>query len=363
MKEIIVRLGKNSYPIKIGRGVLEKTGFYASRLKLGKDAVIITNADINRLYGPALKDSLKKSGISSHVEIVPDAETSKSHKIFFKVINNIARFDKGKRPFIVALGGGVVGDLAGFVAAVYRRGVPLVEIPTTLLAQVDSSIGGKVAIDAPFAKNLIGAFYQPRIVIADTSILKTLPKREVRCGLSEIIKYSIINSRVFFDFLDKNIASLKKLEKGKLEYIIKKCCEIKSKVVSADEKDVKGIRAALNYGHTIGHAIEAASGYRGRYNHGEAVAIGMVFAANLSNKLGMLSQEEASEVKNLIKKAGLPTKIKGLRFSKIWDAQLHDKKFVQGTNTFVLPVKIGRVIIIKNVPKGIVKIVIKELMA
>ncbi|MDD5680877.1 MAG: 3-dehydroquinate synthase, partial [Candidatus Omnitrophica bacterium] len=239
MKEIIVRLGKNSYPIRIGRGILEKSGPYISRLKLGNNAVIITNAAINRLYGRALKNSLKRSGMHIHTEIVPDSETSKSHRTFFAVINNIARFDKGKKPFVAALGGGVVGDLAGFVAAVYRRGIPLVQIPTTLLAQVDSSIGGKVAIDAPFAKNLVGAFYQPKLVISDTSTLKTLPKREVQCGLSEIIKYSIIDSCAFFDFLTRNIAALKRLEKAKVEYAIKKCCEIKAGVVSADEKDVK----------------------------------------------------------------------------------------------------------------------------
>lgn len=363
MKELVVRLGKNSYPIKIGQGILAKTGLYAARLRLGKDAVVITNAKINHLYGSTLGDSLKRSGISTHVEIIPDSETSKSHTIFFKVIHNIARFDNGKKPFIVALGGGVVGDLAGFVAAVYRRGVPLAQIPTTLLAQVDSSIGGKVAIDAPFAKNLVGAFYQPRLVITDTSVLRTLPKREIQCGLSEIIKYSIIDSRAFFDFLDSNITALKRLRKTETEYTIKKCCEIKARVVSEDEKDVKGVRAALNYGHTIGHAIEAASGYRGRYNHGEAIAIGMVAAARLSNKLGMLSDQESSKIMGLIKKAGLPVKIKNLRFSQIWAAQLHDKKFTQGINAFVLPVKIGKVTIVKNIPKNFVRAAIRELMA
>jgi 3-dehydroquinate synthase len=294
--------------------------------------------------------------------IIPDSETSKSHKTFFNVINNIARFDKGKKPFIAALGGGVIGDLAGFVAAVYRRGVPLVQIPTTLLAQVDSSIGGKTAIDAPFAKNLVGAFYQPRIVVADISVLRTLPKRETECGLSEIIKYSIINSRAFFDFLDRKIASLKRLEKENIEYVIKRCCEIKARVVSADEKDAKGIREVLNYGHTIGHAVEAASGYRGKYNHGEAIAIGMAAAAQISNRLGMLSEKGLSRIKNLIHKAGLPTKIKGLRFARIWDAQLHDKKFAHGVNAFVLPIRIGKAVIVKNVPKDLIRTAIKELI-
>ncbi len=363
MREIIVNLGKSSYPIKIGRGLLKKTGLFASRMRLGKDAVIITNTKINRLYGHLLKNSLKKSGISAHTEIVADSEASKSHKTFFGVINNIARVDKGKKPFIVALGGGVVGDLAGFVAAVYRRGVPLVQIPTTLLAQVDSSIGGKAAIDTPLAKNLVGVFYQPRLVIADTTVLNTLPKREIACGLSEIIKYAVMSSRSFFDFLDKNILSLKKMEQNKLEYVIKECCEIKAKIVSRDEKDIRGVRAILNYGHTIGHAIEAAGGYGKRYNHGEAVAIGMIAAASLSNKRGVLSGKELSRIKDLIRKAGLPTKIKGIQFSRIWEAQLHDKKFARGMNTFVLPAKIGKAVIVKNVPQDMIRAAIREIMA
>lgn len=363
MRKIIVGLGKYSYSIRIGHGILQKTGPLISRMRLGKDAVIITNAEINRLYGHTLRNSLKKSGISAHTEIVADSEASKSHKTFFGVINNIARIDKGKKPFILALGGGVVGDLAGFVAAVYRRGVPFVQIPTTLLAQVDSSIGGKVAIDTPLAKNLIGVFYQPRVVIADIAILRTLPKQEIACGLSEIIKYAIISSRSFFDFLDRNILPLKKLERHKLEYVIKKCCEIKARVVGRDEKDVKGVRAILNYGHTIGHAVEAAGGYRKKYSHGEAVAIGMIAAANLSNERGMLSGQELARIEELITKAGLPTRVKGLQFSKIWESQLHDKKFAGGINTFVLPTKIGEVIIAKNVPKNLVRAAIRGVMA
>lgn len=362
MKEIKVDLGCNSYKIKIGRGILKKSGLYISRLNIGNYAVIITNLKINRLYGQIVRKSLKKTGISVHTEIVPDSETSKSPKIFLSLINKIAHVDRGKRPFIIALGGGVIGDLAGFVAAVYRRGVPLVEIPTTLLAQVDSSIGGKVAIDAPFAKNMVGAFYQPSLVISDTSSLKSLPTREIKCGLSEIIKYSVIDSRSFFNFLSRNIGPIIRLNKVKIERVIKKCCAIKAKIVSADEKDTKGIRAALNYGHTIGHAIESASGYKGLYNHGEAVAIGMTAAANISRKLGMLSQKDASAIKELIARAGLPTRIENIEFKKIMDAERHDKKFTRGANTFVLPMRIGKAAVVRNVPKRLVNESVRELI-
>lgn len=363
MRDITVKLGKRSYPIKIGNGILVEAGAHISRLNLGSNGIIITNPRIKRLYGAILKKSLAKKGIGAHILTVPDSESSKSYKVFSGLINKIAKLDKGRKPFIVAFGGGVIGDLAGFAAAAYRRGVSLVQIPTTLVAQVDSSIGGKVAIDLPVAKNLVGAFYQPRIVISDISLLKTLPEREIKCGLSEIIKYSIINSRAFFDFLSRNIASLKRLEKRNLKHVVRKCCLIKSKVVSADEKDVKGVRAALNYGHTIGHAIEAASGYIGTYNHGEAIAIGMIAAAIISNKMGMLSKKELTEIKSIIAKTKLPTRAKGFKSPKILAALCHDKKFTHGINRFVLPVRIGRIRVVENVPKKLVAEVIREIAA
>lgn len=362
MKEIKVNLGRNSYRIKIGRDIIKKSGAYISCLEIGNNAVIITNPKINRFYGKAVRKSLKASGINVRTEITPDSETSKSRKTSFDLIDKVARADKGKRPFIIALGGGVVGDLAGFVAAVYRRGVPLVEIPTTLLAQVDSSIGGKVAIDAPFAKNLIGAFYQPSIVISDISLLKSLPRREIRSGLAEIIKYSIIDSRSFFDFLSGNIESILKLNKWTMEYIIAKCCAIKAKIVSKDEKDVKGVRAALNYGHTIGHAIESASGYSGLYNHGEAVAIGMVAAAEISRKLGILPMEDANAIKDIVERSGLPARIEGIGLRKIMDAGMYDKKFIQGANAFVLPERIGKTAVIRDVSKKLISETVGELI-
>lgn len=363
MRDIKVRLGKRTYCIKIGSSILSKTGKYILHLSIGQNAIIITNSKIKRLYGSILEKSLAKSGISYSLFTVPDSESSKSYTVMDDLIGKIAMADKGKKPFIIAFGGGVIGDLAGFVAAVYRRGVPLVQIPTTLVAQVDSAIGGKVAIDLPVAKNLMGAFYQPKIVIADTSLLKTLPAREIKCGLSEIIKYSIISSRGFFDFLSKKITSLKKLRGKEVKYVIRKCCSIKAGVVNADEKDTKGIRMILNYGHTIGHAIEAASGYKGSYNHGEAVAIGMLAAASISRKINMISEKEVGEIRKLLSRAGLPAKARRFKSSKIFESLSHDKKFTQGINRFVLPVRIGKVRVVKNIPKDIIMDAIKEITA
>lgn len=354
MHDIEVKLGKRSYEIKIGCGILSKTGTYLSHLDIGKNGIIITNPKIKSLYGNVLKKSLMKRRIETHILTVPDSESSKSYNVLLRLISKIATLDKGRKPFIIAFGGGVIGDLAGFAAAIYRRGVPLIQIPTTLVAQVDSAIGGKAAIDLPIAKNMVGAFYQPKIVISDISLLKTLPKREIKCGLSEIIKYSIINSREFFDYLDKNMNALKKLQTDILDYSIKKCCIIKAGFVSIDEKDTKGVRAMLNYGHTIGHAIEAASGYRGTYNHGEAIAIGMVAASIIANKMALLETKEFVYIKNIINKAGLPTQTHKLKSLKILEALSYDKKFIHGINRFILPIRIGKVRVVKNIPKNFI---------
>jgi len=363
MYKLSVKLGKRSYSIKIGDNLLTKVGTYLTPLDIGRNGIIITNPKIKRLYGNILKKSLTKNNIDVHILTVPDSESSKSYKTLTNLIKRVAELDRGKKPFIIAFGGGVIGDLAGFVAAIYRRGVPLIQLPTTLVAQVDSSIGGKVAIDLPLAKNLVGALYQPKVVISDISLLKTLAEREIRCGLSEIIKYSIISSRRFFDYLSQNMAVLRKLQKKSLKYVIKKCCSIKAKLVSIDEKDTKAVRAILNYGHTIGHAIEAASEYKGTYNHGEAIAIGMIAAAGISNKMGILSRKEFTDIKNVIDKAGLPIKTRKFKNSKILKAISHDKKFMHGINRLVLPIRIGKVKIVEGVPEKIILEAIKEITA
>jgi len=292
--------------------------------------------------------------ISISCEKIPDKETSKSNKEATRLIQKISQLDRHRGTFIVAFGGGVVGDLAGFVASIYKRGIPYVQIPTTLLGQVDSAIGGKVAIDTDLAKNLIGAFYQPRAVISDISFLKSLPAREIRSGFAEIIKYGIIADKNLFFFIEKNIKKLLKRDKTSLEYVIYKCSKIKADVVRRDEKDTKGIRAILNYGHTVGHAIEAASGYSKLYTHGEAIAVGMIIAAEISNELGLLKEKELERIESLIKIIGLPTKIKSLKLKKIMDAQSYDKKIIHGVNRFILPTRIGKVKICENISKKMI---------
>lgn len=360
MIKIKVHLRDRSYDIVIGDGLLKKAGAILKKLNVGRDAVVVTNGRLLRLYGRPLEKSLTKCGLTVHFEIVPDSEKAKSAAIATRLIDRISKHDKRKSIFIIAFGGGVVGDLAGFVAAVYKRGIPYVQIPTTLLAQVDSSIGGKVAIDLSIAKNMVGAFYQPRIVISDVSVLKSLSTGQVRSGLAEIIKYGIIEDARLFSFLESNYAKILKRDRNALEYVIRRSAGIKAGFVERDELDKKGVRAILNYGHTIGHAIEAASGYSGRYNHGEAIAIGMIIAARLSQKLGLMRQGQADRIERLIKSAGLPARIEGLKFKNIYESHLHDKKFSRKKNRFVLPTGIGRARVIEAVSDSAIRSVIKE---
>lgn len=360
MKKIKVSLKKRAYNILIGRGLLKDSGRLIKRLDIGNDALCITNHSLFKLYKAPLERSLKKSGISVRFELVPDSEKAKSADIAMGLIQKISAYDKNKRLFIITLGGGVVGDVGGFIAAVYKRGIPYVQIPTTLLAQVDSAIGGKVAIDLACAKNLVGAFFQPRLVISDTDLLKSLPERQIKAGLAEVIKYGIISDARLFSFLEKNREKILKRDAEALEYMVAAASSIKARIVERDEFDRTGKRVILNYGHTIGHAIEAASGYSGKYNHGEAVAIGMAIACKISLNLGIMDIKDAFRIVALINKFGLPAQPKGLKLADIYDAHLHDKKFIHGKNRFVLPVRIGRVRIVENVPTAVIRNILKE---
>jgi 3-dehydroquinate synthase len=355
LKKIRVALKARSYDIVIGSGLINQGGRFIRRLGIGKDAVIVTNRRLLGLYGKKLKTILERSGFTSAFEIVPDSEKAKSSKVAISLLNRIASRDKYKSTFLVALGGGVVGDLTGFVASIYKRGVPYIQIPTTLLAQVDSAIGGKTAIDLPAAKNLAGAFYQPKIVISDVSVLKSLSPRRIKSAMAEVIKYGVIKDKVLFSYLEKNYAKILRGDKRALEYIVARASSIKSDVVAKDELDNKGLRIILNYGHTAGHAIEAASSYSGRYDHGESVAIGMAIAAQISLKLKMISEKDALRITSLIKKCGLALCAKGLDFSKIYKSLGHDKKFIRARNRFVLPVGIGKVRVVEGVPGHIIK--------
>ena len=355
-KNIHLRLGEKSYDIFVGSNKVNIFGRLIKSLNIGTDSIVITNRDIKRLLGKKLERSLSSAGFKVKFILVPDSERAKSERYCIKLLNDISIYDNSKRRlFIVALGGGVIGDLAGFVASVYRRGIPYVQVPTTLLAQVDSSIGGKVAIDLKAGKNLVGAFYQPRTVLMDTYILKTLPKRDFISGMAEIIKYSIIRSPEFFDFLDKHMDEILSLDDRCLRYIVYTCAKIKADIVAKDEYDRKNLRVVLNLGHTIGHAIEAAFEYSKAYSHGEAVALGMISACYMSRELGLLTTGDFLKIKDLIKKAGLPYRLKKTNISKIMSIQEHDKKFIHGMNRFVLPVKIGKVVVRENIPVKVVK--------
>ena len=362
MKKTKVDLGKRSYENLIGPGVLSNLRSVLKKLKLGKVAVVVTNPTINRLYGAMMKNALKNSGLEVHFVEVPDSEESKSNSECLNLIERFADLDQGKGIFVIAFGGGVIGDLAGFAASIYRRGRPYIQVPTTLLAQVDSSIGGKVAIDLPCGKNLIGSIYQPRLVLSDTSFLDSLDITQVRQALAEIIKYAIIKDCQFFQFLEKHLDEILKLNQEKLRYIIEVCSQIKAKIVEQDEFDTKGKRIILNFGHTTGHALEAASGYTQEYPHGNAVALGMLVACAIAVQLKILSAQVAKRIEKLIKKAGLPTRISGLKLEDILKAQAHDKKFSGGKNRFVLPCRIGKVLVKENVPEAIITKAIKSKM-
>lgn len=362
MKRVKVSLKERSYNIIIGRRILGTCGKALKELDIGRDAVVITNSRLEGLYGKRLRSSLARAGFSVRIETVPDSEKAKSIAVATRILRRLSAYDVGKKLFVIALGGGVIGDLAGFVAAVYKRGIPYVQIPTTLLAQVDSAIGGKTAVDLPVAKNLVGAFYQPKMVLADVSLIATLPKRQVKSGLAEVIKYGVIRDRRLFAFVERNIRKLLAGDTAELEFVVSRCAGIKAGVVSKDEFDRKGARVILNYGHTIGHAIEAASAYSGRYNHGEAVALGMIAANSMATSLRRMKEREARRIESLIRKAGLPTTVKGVRLPSIYASHLHDKKFTGTMNRFVLPVRIGAAKTVNNVPDRAIRNALKELV-
>lgn len=359
IKRVPVKLDANSYSISIGYDTLSEFPKHIKSLGLGKDAVIVSHPVIERLHGVKLASALKKAGYTVKVLNVPEGESSKSAAYALRLIEQIASYDVNRNIFIIALGGGVIGDLTGFVAAIYKRGVPYIQVPTTLLAQIDSSIGGKTAIDLKYGKNLVGAIYQPKLVFTDTKVLKTLSRRQIQNGLAEAVKYGVIDDAALFAYIEKNYAKFLKGDPTVLTYIVMRCSQIKAKVVSLDEKETKGIRTILNFGHTIGHAVEAASRY-GQYQHGEAVALGMRAAVDISCAQGLLKVDVAERVKTLLSNIGLPKVIEKVRFKDIIDLMRHDKKFVGGRNRFVLALKIGQVKVVEGVPMDTINAVVKS---
>lgn len=359
MEIIKLNLKGKSYNIIVGFNILNSLPKFIDKLDMGTDTYIITNATIRNKYGMRLERILKSSGYSVRFKNIPDTEEGKSLKIATSVIEDMASYDKGRRIFVIAFGGGVVGDLAGFAASIYKRGIPYIQIPTTLLAQVDSSIGGKTAVDLVEAKNLVGAFYQPQLVLSDVEFLESLGPRQIRSGLAEVIKYAIIKDREFFSFLEQRYKDALSLNPGVLKFIVSCCSKIKSRIVGIDEREEKGLRTILNFGHTVGHAIEAAARYK-TYTHGEAVALGMLVSSRISRNLKFINDEIYCRIENLIKAVGLPLHIKKLSLNSIIDAHYRDKKFIGRRNRFVLIQGLGRTKIVENVPLAIIKEAIKN---
>ena len=334
-----VNLAENSYDIVIERGALASLGQRCRAVGMTGVAAVISNPTVAALYGAAVRDSLTTAGFSVAPIEIPDGEEYKNSTTLNQLYDDLLAAGVDRGSFVVALGGGVVGDVAGYAAATWMRGVPFVQVPTTLLAQVDSSVGGKTGIDHPKGKNLIGAFYQPRLVLIDVDTLATLDQRQFRAGLAEVIKYGVAIDRPFFDFIEANRAAILAMEPDVLMEIIHRCCQLKAQVVESDEKEA-GLRAVLNYGHTLGHAFEALSGYRGLV-HGEAVAIGMVLAARVSAAEGLCSQEDVARIATLITRCGLPVEIPHYDRQQLLNAVAADKKSKGGSITFICNRGIG----------------------
>ncbi|HUC85515.1 MAG TPA: 3-dehydroquinate synthase [Candidatus Acidoferrales bacterium] len=343
MRLVEVPLGNRSYTIKIGAGLLARLGAECAALKLGQRCAVITDAKVGRQFAKAVLKSLAASGFEPVLVTVPAGEKSKRVAMVEFCYDRLAAHRLERSSFIVALGGGVVGDLAGFVAATYLRGISFVQAPTTLLAQVDSSVGGKTGVNLNAGKNLVGAFYQPRLVLCDLDTLKTLPTREYVSGLAEVIKYGIICDDVLFAQLERNLPKLLQRDAATLAAVVARCCEIKADVVGQDETE-SGLRAILNFGHTVGHAIENTSGY-GKYLHGEAISIGQVAAARLSQMMLGLPSGDVARIEKLFASAGLPVRCKldAARRKKLFAAMQLDKKVSGGEVKFVLADKLGRV--------------------
>jgi 3-dehydroquinate synthase len=347
VQTLTVSLGERSYPILIGPGLLRSRELLAAHLS-SRDAVLISNTVVAPLYAETLKQSLQGQRV---VEVIlPDGEQYKTLATASRVFDVMIANRVGRDGIVLALGGGVIGDLAGFVAACYQRGIDLVQIPSTLLAYVDSSVGGKTAVNHPGGKNMIGAFHQPRAVIADTDLLQTLPDRELRAGLAEVIKYGLICDPAFFDWIEANIDALLARAADALGYAIYRSCQIKAQIVGRDERE-QGERALLNLGHTFGHAIESATGYVD-WQHGEAVGTGMLMAAEMSQRLGNLDPSVVARLRALLQRAGLPVDAPRIGAARAFDYMRVDKKVHAGRVRLVLLAGLGRAIVTSDYPEA-----------
>jgi 3-dehydroquinate synthase len=359
MQTLTVDLGDRSYPIHIGAGLLDRADLIVPHL-VQKRVAIVTNTTVGPLYLARLTATLEGAGVRVLPIVLPDGEAYKNWETLNSIFDALLTDRAERKTTLVALGGGVIGDLTGFAAASYQRGVPFIQVPTTLLAQVDSSVGGKTGINHPLGKNMVGAFYQPHVVLADTDTLKTLPDRELSAGLAEVIKYGLIRDTAFLDWLEANMDRLVDRDPAALAYAIRRSCEHKAEVVAADERE-SGQRALLNLGHTFGHAIEAGMGY-GVWLHGEAVAAGTVLAADLSRRMGYLSHADVERIDALFKRANLPTVAPNLGVDAYMNYMGVDKKVESGKLRFVLFRKVGECYVSGDAPEELLRQTLTEMV-
>ncbi len=356
MAEVEVGLGSRSYPIYIEQQCLERIGRDLARRKIGNRYAIITDMNVGRLYGDRLLEILIASGLKARIFPFPAGEQSKTLTTIGALASRLAQAGYDRHDALIALGGGVTGDITGFLAAIYMRGIPFVQVPTSLLAQVDSSVGGKTGVDLPEGKNLVGTFYQPKVVYIDIDLLRTLPREELLGGLAEVIKYGVIRDRAFFDFLEEYRRKIITLDPGVIEKMVATCCEIKADIVAADERE-GGLRRILNFGHTIGHAVEAASDFE--IIHGLAIAIGMVAAGNLSVMKQLFPGQDNERLFSLVSSYGMPVSVPPeLDRQTIKRYLKTDKKAVGGKVCYVLPEEIGSTCITDEVSEDMVDAVL-----
>ena len=342
MEKIRVELGTRSYDIIIGRGLLKDVGKILRTFDFSSKMALISNPTVYGFYGKEVSAAIRASGNDLTEVLIPDGEEYKSLTSAEKIYEALLKAKLDRKSALIALGGGVIGDITGFAASTYMRGIDFIQVPTTLLAQVDSSVGGKTGVNHPLGKNMIGAFWQPRLVWIDTATLDTLPRREFLSGLGEVIKYGVIWDEEFFTYLETTRDKIIKLDSTALTYIIRRSCEIKGEVVSKDERE-SGLRAVLNYGHTIGHAIETITSYK-KYLHGEAVAIGMYMEAKLSHQLGIIDSKAVARIKALIDSFELPSEMPDeIEMDDLVNKMQIDKKTISGKMHFVLPETVGSV--------------------
>ncbi len=345
MKTLTVALGERSYPIHVGRGLIESAELLVLRQP---KAAIVSNTTVAPLYLQRLADPLRRAGVEVVEMVLPDGERFKDWRTLNSIFDGLLERRCERSTTLIALGGGVVGDITGFAAACFQRGMPFIQVPTTLLAQVDSSVGGKTAINHPLGKNMIGAFHQPQLVLADTDTLNTLPDRELRAGLAEVIKYGLIRDLPFLEWLEANLDSLLSREPTVLAEAICRSCRNKAEVVVADERET-GERALLNLGHTFGHAIETGVGY-GEWLHGEAIAVGSMMAAELSSQFGWIDRDELLRVERLFQRAGLPVYGPALKVERYLELMQHDKKVQDGKLRLVLLQQLGKAVLSDAAP-------------